>query len=83
MLQAYPGFAFVAFFTIVIMLLLCIDVIKRSYQILQANKTEPITEMEEHSIHCEKKTVYPFYIDCSRSSDKSPSPYDSPTMNSF
>jgi hypothetical protein len=83
MLQAYPGFAFVAFFTIVIMLLLCIDVIKRSYQILQANKPEPKTEVEEHSIPYEKHLVYPFYIDCSRSIDKLPSPYDSPTMNSF
>jgi hypothetical protein len=66
------GIAVVAFLTIFIMLVLCIDVIHSSFKLLNSYKIEPITQVEEptnHEINHEKKLVYPFYVDYSRSID--------------
>jgi hypothetical protein len=67
------GIAFVAFLTIFIMLVLCIDVIKSSLKLLNSYKSEPMTQVKEttakHEMIHEKKLVYPFYVDYSRSID--------------
>jgi hypothetical protein len=67
------GIAFVAFLTIFIMLVLCIDVIKSSIKLLKTYKIEPITQVEDttinHEMIHEKILVYPFYVDYSRSID--------------
>jgi hypothetical protein len=67
------GIAFVAFLTIFIMLVLCIDVIKSSLKLLKSYKREPATQVKDTEINHErmheKKLVYPFYVDYSRSID--------------
>ncbi|SEC56296.1 hypothetical protein [Paenibacillus sp. GP183] len=68
------GIAFVAFLTIFIMLVLCIDVIKSSLKLLKSHKSKPTNQVKDTAINQEnrihdKKLVYPFYVDYSRSID--------------
>jgi hypothetical protein len=67
------GIALVAFLTIFIMLVLFIDVIKSSIKLLKRYKIEPGIQVKDTTtsqvITHEKKLVYPFYVDYSRSID--------------
>jgi hypothetical protein len=67
------GIALVAFLTIFIMLVLFIDVIKSSIKLLKPYKIEPGIQVKDTTtsqvITHEKKLVYPFYVDYSRSID--------------
>jgi hypothetical protein len=72
------GIALVAFLTIFIMLLLCIDVITSSFRLINSQKVESLTQVEHITVNYEKnhdkinhdkKLVYPFYVDYSRSID--------------
>jgi hypothetical protein len=71
MVQEFPGYAFVALFTIAIMLLLFLDVMKMSLEINRP-KQAVTTEIEQTLPSYEKKLIYPFYVDCSRSFDLFP-----------
>jgi hypothetical protein len=71
MLPEFSGYAFVALFTIAIMLLLCVDVIITSLKI-NRSKHAVTAEIEQIPPSYEKKRVYPFYVDCSRSIDLFP-----------
>jgi hypothetical protein len=69
MVQELSVYVIVAFLTIGVMLVLCIDVIQKSRQVILPNKTETAAAVEESSVIYEENLAFPFYVDCSRSTD--------------
>jgi hypothetical protein len=82
MFQEYAIYGVVVLF-IGIMLLLCIDVIRRNNEILQSFKNEPNTTLEETLTHPEKPLAYPFYVDCSHDFIENHITHNSPDLNTL
>jgi hypothetical protein len=77
-------YACVALFTIGIMLLLCLDILKRSYELIQLNTVETTkakAKVEVDAIVHEQKLAYPFYVGYINSTDKLSNTENSPTLN--
>ncbi|MCU6791145.1 MULTISPECIES: hypothetical protein [Paenibacillus] len=73
MIQEMTVYAIVFFVTIGIMLILCIDVISRSRPVKLSTKKEMEIQMDgaqTSTDHYEKNLAFPFYVDCTQSSDQ-------------
>ncbi|SFK97759.1 hypothetical protein SAMN03159341_102503 [Paenibacillus sp. 1_12] len=75
MIQQLTVYAIVVCTTIGTMLVLCIDVLNRSRPMKLSIKRESDIEIESESdieqsdVSYEKNIAFPFYVDCSQSSD--------------